>query len=165
MFYNIDKRVGKQVWLFEGYNLKQDKVWTVASLHENDENHHDYYFTVTDGTESRDALWYEVVVIPIENTDELARINEYLHDNGFYDSGIWYEGILDTQLVRIAKDWGDWKHDHGWLRDLMKHLGYEEFGCVVTEEDGSDCYSADHIFVHKDNPRYNVLMSAKKIFS
>lgn len=166
MFYNIDKRVGKQVWLFEDYNLKQDKVWTVASLHENDENHHDYYFTVTDGTESREVLWHDTVVLPDETiTDEIQRIQVYLRDNGFLHDEVWHEHIIDTTLVRIAVNWGDWKHDHGWLNSLMGHIGYELFNEILTEEDGSDTYSSEHIFVRKDNPRYELLMNAKKIFS
>ena len=170
MFYNIDKRIGKQVWAFENEGhilpeLNQDKVWVVESLHEPDDTHHDYYFTIVNGEERKEVLWYEVVVTPDNTRNETDRIYTYLRDNGFYDDGVWYEKILDTQLIRIAKDWGDWKHDHGWLDDLMSYLGYDVFGCVVTEEDGSDCYSAEHIFVHKSNPRYEVLMAAKKIFA
>lgn len=46
--------------------------------------------------------------------------------------------------VRISVNWGDWKHDHARLRWLLTENGYEYGGSVITEEDGSDCYSADH---------------------
>ena len=29
----------------------------------------------------------------------------------------------------------------------MEFLGYKEIGNKVTEEDGSDCYSAEHYFL------------------
>jgi hypothetical protein len=29
----------------------------------------------------------------------------------------------------------------------MSYLGYGEIGCKVTEEDGSDTYSAEHYFI------------------
>ena len=112
-----------------------------------------------------ETYWYETVVLPKDNTDEITRIYTYLHDNGFYDDGVWDERILDTKLICIGVSWGDWKHDHLWLDALMEHLGYDCFGVIVTEENGSDCYSANHTYVHKSNPRYEVLMAAKKIFA
>lgn len=49
--------------------------------------------------------------------------------------------------------WGDWKHDHlrlDWLmREFLERKGVR-VRCVdsdVTEEDGSDCYSATHYFI------------------
>ena len=172
MFYGIDKRIGKKVWVFEEENhyfprLNKDKVWVVESLHEPDENNYDYYFTLAlaNGEDRKKVYWYQVVVLPDGSIDdELSRISKYLSDNGFYNDEMWHERILDTELVRISVSWGDWKHDHGWLNDLMSHIDYDCFGTVVTEEDGSDCYSADHIFVHKCNPRHDLLLAAKKIF-
>ena len=47
--------------------------------------------------------------------------------------------------VRISISWGgDWKHDHWRLRYILAENGYDYAGDVITEEDGSDCYSADH---------------------
>ena len=54
------------------------------------------------------------------------------------------------QVVDISIEWGDWKHEHGYCKQLMKEIGYVEISDKVTEEDGSDCYSAIHRFVHKD---------------
>lgn len=170
MFYDIDKRINKKVWVFEteGHilpKLNQDKVWTIVSLHEPDETMDDFYYTISDGNESRNVLWYRVVVTPDNTRNETDRIYTYLHDNGFYDDGVWCKRVLDTQLIYIAKDWGDWKHDHGWLDDLMSHLGYDCLNTIVTEENGSDCYSAEHIFIHKKNPRYELMMNARKLFA
>lgn len=51
-----------------------------------------------------------------------------------------YDGIR----VCISVRWGDWKHEHGYLRYLLIENGYDYDGEVVTEDDGSDCYCADH---------------------
>ena len=53
--------------------------------------------------------------------------------------------------IEIIVLWGDWKHSHGYLKHLMSELGYESIGQEVTEEDGSDCYSATHFFMPKMN--------------
>lgn len=48
--------------------------------------------------------------------------------------------------------WGDWKHNHlctKWIIDeVLKAMGYAGKYTItedVTEEDGSDCYSATHV--------------------
>ena len=54
-------------------------------------------------------------------------------------------------VIEIPVSWGDWKHSHGHIRNLMSKLGYESIGEEVTESDGSDCYSAIHFFMPKMN--------------
>ena len=50
-------------------------------------------------------------------------------------------------LVCVEISWGDWKHDHlraDWV------LGKEGMTCIgetITEEDGSDTYSAIHNYI------------------
>lgn len=51
-----------------------------------------------------------------------------------------------TEEVEISISWGDWKHSHARLRNLMLQLGYVRTDSVTTESDGSDCYSAIHKF-------------------
>lgn len=51
------------------------------------------------------------------------------------------------QAFSITIEWGDWKHDHGLCRSIMEDLGYLFLDENVTEEDGSDCYSAIHHYV------------------
>ena len=66
----------------------------------------------------------------------------------FNENELCYEyAVNDNGTIEVYIDWGDWKHDHRWCEDLMGYLGYGELGCEVTEEDGSDCYSAVHYFV------------------
>ena len=51
----------------------------------------------------------------------------------------------DMPVVIVSISWGDWKHDHGFVKYLCKKHGGVVISSTVTEEDGSDCYSADHI--------------------
>ena len=48
--------------------------------------------------------------------------------------------------VEIHIEWGDWKHEHAYLRYLMEQKGFIQTDENITEENGSDCYSAIHIF-------------------
>lgn len=168
--YGIEKRVGKRVWLFENVSgwctrLVKDKVWVVESVHEPEGDFYDYYFVVSNGTETRKVLWHDTVVVPEDNEDEQYRIEKYLSDNGFYFDDISQEEIVKTPIYRISISWGDWKHDHGWLDSLMSYIDYEAFNEIVTEENGSDCYSSEHIFVSKNSPNLNLLHDLQKMFS
>lgn len=70
--------------------------------------------------------------------------HDFLNDNGVW-ADVWHPYGIPALVVSIS--WGDWKHDHLWAKDLMSYLGYIEVGSKVTEEDGSDTYSAEHYFV------------------
>ena len=75
--------------------------------------------------------------------DEYKKIYDYLneHDADFD------EIYQTTDRVDISISWGDWKHSHGRLDYLMKQMGYIDDGQEVTEEDGSDTYSAMHFYL------------------
>lgn len=49
-------------------------------------------------------------------------------------------------IIRINIEWGDWKHEHGYCDYVMEQMGYKKIKEIVTEEDGSDCYSAVHSY-------------------
>ena len=50
-------------------------------------------------------------------------------------------------VIAVEISWGDWKHAH-WRTDyLMEELGFQKIKVDVTEEDGSDCYSAIHYYM------------------
>ena len=65
---------------------------------------------------------------------------------------IWTEDtpIEGALIVKANIEWGDWKHEHlryEWLiEQWAKENGYLVLSNdhEVTEEDGSDCYSALH---------------------
>ena len=57
---------------------------------------------------------------------------------------------MENNEVHIEIYWGDWKHDHWRCQYLMEKFGYRQKSEVITEEDGSDTYSAHHVYI-KDN--------------
>ena len=73
---------------------------------------------------------------------------QYLRDNNFY-----HEAYISNGTLYIDIQWGDWKHDHGWCDYLIEEFFnkkpeiYKVVSAVnVTEENGSDCYSATHTY-------------------
>lgn len=69
-------------------------------------------------------------------------IRKYLKDNNLYCEV--YEHANGCISVEI--EWGDWKHDHAYLNYIMRENGFQLLTENVTETDGSDCYSALHIY-------------------
>ena len=56
-------------------------------------------------------------------------------------------------MLIIEVEWGDWKHDHWMIDDLVQEKA-DDLDMVllaatseVTEENGSDCYSATHKYI------------------
>lgn len=77
--------------------------------------------------------------LSVEEENKLAgEIEKYLTDNQLYPTDVF---AADTRVMVEIK-WGDWKHEHLRCDDLMKAKGYNLVEEEVTEEDGSDCYSA-----------------------
>lgn len=82
------------------------------------------------------------------------RLNKYLKENGIYESAYPYGS--DMPVVEIEISWGDWKHDHLRLKWLMEDIGAIRVSYEVTEENGSDCYSAIHRFIITEDILKNV---------
>ena len=62
------------------------------------------------------------------------------------DGNVYGEVYQDGEEWCVEISWGDWKHDH-WRCDwLMEEVGAKSTGVNITEEDGSDCYSAIHYY-------------------
>ena len=78
--------------------------------------------------------------------DKCAEIEKLLRDNRVYADCYPY---MDLPVAVVDIHWGDWKHDHlraKWLiKENMKDMLF--LNEVVTEEDGSDCYSAEHRYI------------------
>lgn len=72
-------------------------------------------------------------------TDE---IEKYLNRNGLYPDAVYGT----DRHVKIEITDGDWKHEHGRCRHLMAMAGYVREDIEVTQEDGSDCFSAVHTY-------------------
>ena len=73
----------------------------------------------------------------------IKKVEKLMEENGLYG-----DVYGDDVLICIDVEWGDWKHEHMRL-DLMIADNFDiKFRAVeVTEEDGSDCYSATHKYV------------------
>ena len=81
-----------------------------------------------------------------KNNNYFMKTNEiesYLNENGIYPDSIYTSG----DQVEISFIFGDWKHEHGYCRNLMNKAGYAQANLKVTEEDGSDCFSAIHTYI------------------
>lgn len=73
----------------------------------------------------------------------IAQIYDIL--NMYHISAEVYETY--DNLICIEINWGDWKHDHlrvDWL--MEEKFAPADYWKSVTEEDGSDCYSACHYY-------------------
>lgn len=92
----------------------------------------------------------------------IQEIERYLRNNDADFEYIQEGETAGVPLLTITVEWGDWKHSHKHLDYLMKEKGYELLGEHVTEEDGSDCYSSEHIYYHQ---KYHEQVEAyKKLF-
>lgn len=77
--------------------------------------------------------------------DKVQKIQQYFKEHNLFVDEI----SEDKGHIVISIDWGDWKHEHGYCDYLMTQLGYIVVSQHVTEEDGSDCYSADHYYIEE----------------
>ncbi len=137
------KKLNRKVWLFitvEGRYipvLDKSKVYTVVGYLPKDE-----HLLVRNGNETKEIGYYECIVLPNEAIKcESQRIHDYLSANGIYGDVSDYDGTVEVEI-----SWGDWKHDHGFCDHLMTYIGYNSDDEQVTEENGSDTYSAIHFY-------------------
>lgn len=78
-----------------------------------------------------------------KKADEIRRM---LEDNNLYADVEQYESL---PVLQVSIHWGDWKHEHARAKWLISENieGVTYLNTKVTEDDGSDCYSADHRFI------------------
>lgn len=129
------------------YTLDKEHTYEIVRVLGYDEVKNDYcrHFIIKDAVVQMEVREFECVFIPDTTKEETDMLYHYLKDNGVYADVFHYTTEVPAIVVSIY--WGDWKHQHGWAEDLMGYLGYTEIGNKVTEENGSDCYSADHYFI------------------
>ena len=115
------------------------KVWEWDRVNEEYyETDVEVYFNAGDELEYYDES-KKTEDLSVEEENKLADdIEKYLTDNQLYPADVF---AADTRVM-VEIHWGDWKHDHLRCDDLMKAKGYGLVEEEVTEEDGSDCYSA-----------------------
>jgi len=76
-------------------------------------------------------------------------IREMLRSNDLWCDEVW--PINDENRICVDIQWGDWKHEHLRCKylvgDYLNGKGIRfDHSEVITEEDGSDCYSASHYY-------------------
>lgn len=137
-------RPNEQAWFL---TLDKEHTYEIVRVLDHDEAKdycRHYILKGEDGTEKEIQEFY-CVFIPDTTKDEVLMLSDYLSNNGIYAEVFHYSTEVPAIVVSIS--WGDWKHEHGWCNDLMGYLGYTEIGNRVTEENGSDCYSAEHYYL------------------
>ena len=86
--------------------------------------------------------------------EELNKLSNEL-DEHFAELGAYYDIWWDDDGICVEISWGDWKHDHLWcdyeVENFLKSKGHEvvSHDTEVTEENGSDTYSAIHSYIIK----------------
>ena len=145
----IDNPIGRKVYQlvpFGNYSWKLDKEHTYEVVkvigYEDAKDWCRHYVIKGEDGEEKKIREIECVFCPDTTKPLDYMLYGYLKDNGVY-ADVYTNGVGGVQ---VHIDWGDWKHDHGWCDDLMGYLGWSEGDCIVTEENGSDCYSADHYY-------------------
>ena len=74
------------------------------------------------------------------------RITDLMSNENRFNE-VFHNDLGDKIEIQVFVDWGDWKHDHLRIVHLINDaFSPDEIREEVTEEDGSDCYSAVHIF-------------------
>ena len=76
----------------------------------------------------------------------IEKVKAVLEENHLWGEVDQY---LDLPVIEINISWGDWKHDHLACDWAIKEsdLPLHKIGDQVTEEDGSDCFSAVHYYI------------------
>lgn len=144
--------IGKKVNLLEdcgSYSRKMtDEVCEVVGIVPWSEELNDwcqhYIVRKPDGSEV-EIREVDCVFSPNKEKPADHMAHDFLNDNGVWAEVYPYQHDMPVLVVDIR--WGDWKHEHLWAKNLMEFLGYKEIGSKVTDEDGSDCYSAEHYFI------------------
>ena len=73
------------------------------------------------------------------------KVSKHLEDNKVLAEVYpWFDS--DIPVIEVEIHWGDWKHEHMRTKWLLEEMGIPFINTVVTEEDGSDTYSARHRF-------------------
>ena len=74
----------------------------------------------------------------------VREIERLLYDNNIC-ANVWKYDSLP--VIQVEIEWGDWKHDHARAKWLIQEEGYKFIKTDVTDDDGSDCFSAIHYFM------------------
>lgn len=93
---------------------------------------------------------------------ETKNIRRYLAMEGIHPDEI-YEWDENGKIT-ISIEWGDWKHEHLAADYFMSKLGYDVMYTETTEEDGSDCYSAEHTYKKSSDRFVTVIYGKQRVY-
>lgn len=129
-----------------GYVVDKNTVYTIVEVksHEVCNDYCEHYVLKSESGETIEIRQYECIFIPDETLPEIDMISRYLNDNDCGHNDVYHE----NEQLCVYISCGDWKHSFIWLDNLMRYIGYDLNDEEVTEENGSDCYSAIHYY-HK----------------
>lgn len=144
-----EKTIGKKVWLLiENQNGLQVAIdtgdWTIVAIKPYNEvkDYCNHLVVKNDKGVEQEVREYNAIFVPDETLPELDMISRFLNDNGCGHDDVYHE----NEQLCVYISWGDWKHSFIWLDNLMRYIGYDLNDEEVTEENGSDCYSAIHYY-------------------
>lgn len=144
-----EKYIGRKVWEMVNkgftYIVDKTKTYTIKGVANEGEYPIKFVLADEDGNEKVVEEYY-VLFTPNESVDEEQMIYDYLSINKAYPSEVYKE----DDMIFVSILWGDWKHEHLWCDRAMAYIGYDEVNTEVTEENGSDCYSATHCFMKSE---------------
>lgn len=144
--------IGKKVNLLEKVGIcdwkMNDAVYEIVNVIPWSQELNDYcqHYIVKDADGKEKEVRVAECVFSPDYTKK--RIDDTIH-SFLNENGVWADvySQMEGNITIVNIEWGDWRHQHLWARDLMSYLGYVEIGSKVTEEDGSDTYSAEHYFI------------------
>lgn len=78
--------------------------------------------------------------------NKCEEIRKMLNQNDIYAD---VEPYYEIPAFKVIIYWGDWKHSHAHAKWLIEENieGVTYINTKVVEDDGSDCYSAEHRYV------------------
>ena len=78
--------------------------------------------------------------------EKCAEVEKLLQNEGIVAECCQY---LDLPAMVVFIPWGDWKHSHARAKWLIEEnvKGITFLSAKVTEENGSDCYSAEYRYI------------------
>ena len=116
-----------------------------------------------------EELKEEITHMTFEELKELAdELNKFLEEQQVYYE-VYFE---DDDTISVDISWGDWKHDHLWFDHVAEKFfnekGYDvvNVNVDVTDEDGSDTYSAIHslqLRKHEDKPKEYKMVDSSSV--
>ena len=75
--------------------------------------------------------------------ERVELVEKTLRENKIFCDAYQYRSL---PVVAVEISWGDWKHDHLAADWLVEEMGGTLLKKDITEEDGSDCFSAIHYY-------------------